>query len=348
MRKTQNGPYHLIPEWEEPEAVALIYPCNFSKYNICHDNITANQFNMKHIVDDFNVIVNKLLTLKKTGSDPELSIIVTGRTKVNVIDFDDPLDIKYHTIPGLSDIWIKDFAPVPARTFSQETVYIKPVYSPSYLTKTEARRQHKAGCELARIYGREIVHLPLVWDIGNLTHNGLGTGIVTKRIIRDNPELTVNEIRAMFSSVLGINNLVIINEEPGDYTGHVDGTVRFISHDTVAISQYPPYMGSECRYIESIKKAIIKQADIKIKFADVPNAILCDGKTDGMYSAFGNHINFLWIGKTIFIPVYNIPSDIEAYNVFSKYAKDCTLVPVPVSSLSHFGGVLNCMTWKVY
>jgi len=106
-------------------------------------------------------------------------------------------------------------------------------------------------------------------------------------------------------------------------------------------------MSDECRYIDLIKNTIQKQADINIKFVNVPNAILCDAKTDGMYSAFGNHINFLWAGNTIFIPVYNIPSDSEACSVISKYTK-CSIVPVPVSTLSHYGGVLNCMSWKVY
>jgi len=346
MNKEHTGPYKLIAEWEKPQSVALVYPGNIPKYNNNQGNKTESQFRMKNVIEDFNVIVNYLIPLKKTGNLPGIDIIVAERSKDFITAFDDPLDIQYHTT-GITDIWIKDFAPLPARTCSQEIVYIKPVYSPSYLTKKEARMQHRAGCELGRIFNRELIPLPLVWDIGNLTHNGLGTGIVTKRIITDNPELTVKEIRKIFSSVLGINNLIIMNEEPGDLTGHVDGTVRFISHDTLAIAQYQSYMSSECRYIDSIKKTIQKQADIRIKFVDVPNALLCDAKTDVMYSAFGNHINFLWVGSTILIPVYNIPSDSEACSVISKYTK-CSIVPVPVSTLSHYGGVLNCMTWRVY
>lgn len=347
MKKETAGPYKLIAEWEKPESIALVYPGKIPKYNNNPLNKTESQFGMKHVFGDFNVIVNHLIQLKKTDNVTGIDIIVAERAKVFISAFGDPLDIQYHTIPGISDIWIKDFAPIPARTFSNGTVYIKPVYSPSYLTKKEARIQHRAGCELSRIFNRELVPLPLVWDIGNFTHNGLGTGIVTKRIITDNPELTVKEIRKIFSSVLGINNLIIIREEPGDLTGHVDGTVRFISHDTVAVAQYQSYMHHECRYIDSLKNTIQKQADIRIKFVDVPNAILSDAKTDGMYSVFGNHINFLWAGNTIFIPVYNIPSDADACSIISKHT-DCSIVPVSVSTLSHYGGVLNCMTWKVY
>ncbi len=347
MTKKHRNSYKLIVEWEKPQSLVLVYPGNIPKYNINPDNKTESQFRMKHVIEDFNVIMNHLIPLKKTGNLPGIDIIVAERARVCISAFNDPLDIQYHTIPGITDIWIKDFAPIPARSCLQETVYIKPLYCPSYLTKKEARIQHRAGCELARIFNRELVPLPLVWDIGNFTHNGLSTGIITKRIITDNSELTVKEIRKIFSSVLSINNLIIINQEPGDLTGHVDGTVRFISHDTVVVAQHPSYMSAECRYIDSIKKTIQKQADIRINFVDVPNAILCDAKTDGMYSAFGNHINFLWAGNTIFIPVYNIPSDSEACSVISKYTK-CSIVPVPVSTLPHYGGVLNCMTWKVY
>ena len=76
MKKEHNGPYKLIAEWEKPQSVALVYPGKISKYNINPFNKTESQFGMKDVIEDFNVIVNHLIPLKKTDNLPGIDIIV--------------------------------------------------------------------------------------------------------------------------------------------------------------------------------------------------------------------------------------------------------------------------------
>jgi agmatine/peptidylarginine deiminase len=74
----------------------------------------------------------------------------------------------------------------------------------------------------------EVAGHEIVLDGGNFIHNGQRTAITTNRIIADNENLFVQQIRDVFWMRLNIENLLIIPVEPGDRTGHVDGIVRFI------------------------------------------------------------------------------------------------------------------------
>jgi agmatine/peptidylarginine deiminase len=357
MNKNSKCSFKLIAEWEKPKAVALVYPGSFDKYKkkIVKDEDEFNEedfFNdikIKSISDDYTSIINQLTPLKEGSMWSDVYVITDGidPAHIDTTSINNPEAIDYFSLPGISDIWIKDFAPIPARGPEVKTVYIKALYRPRYLPKREAIRLHKAGCKMAELFGREMIGFPLIWDIGNLTHDGNGTAIVTKRILKDNPELSTKEIRSMFRSVLGIDNLILINEEPGDITGHVDGTIRFLYPDTIVTAKYHSSLREGNDYIESIKITIQKQISHVIKFVDMPNGMLFDAETDGMESVFGNHVNFLKVSNTILVPVYNIPSDGTACMSLRNIGGN-RIIPIKLNTIPHFGGSLHCMTWKVY
>lgn len=50
----------------------------------------------------------------------------------------------------------------------------------------------------------------------------------------------MHKIGELLREKLNITRLIVIPEEPGDETGHVDGMVRFLSPETVAVGSYPP------------------------------------------------------------------------------------------------------------
>ena len=66
-------------------------------------------------------------------------------------------------------------------------------------------------------------------DIGKLTHNGVGTAIITNRFISDNEGCNViHELIPVLRAFLGLDNIIFIPTEPEDAKGHVDGMVRFM------------------------------------------------------------------------------------------------------------------------
>jgi len=189
----------------------------------------------------------------------------------------------------------------------------------------------------------------LLWDIGNLTHNGKGIAIATERLIDDNKDkYTENKIRVIIKNLLNINKLILLPEEPGDDTGHIDGMARFIDESTVVVGSYPKNWPKGKDFMDSIAEKLIKELGKEYRIIRIPNGLPPDEKNEGIASAVGNHINFLRIGNRILIPYYGIPEDEQARKVLQVALPNVEVIPIDIPSIKKLaskGGVLNCVTW---
>lgn len=259
--------------------------------------------------------------------------------------------LHFHDLPTVTDIWIRDWAPVPVKKNDGSCVLVKAKYRPRYFKRRElvyAERDDRAGRELASILGLPIAELPLVWDIGNLTHNGAGTAIVSRRILTDNRNLFENEIRRLFENMLGIDRLLLVVEEHGDPTGHVDGTFRFLDEHTLAIASYPPECAEENRWCNerALELGVALGEDVRI--VRIPNGPFDLSETESIPSAVNNYLNFLRIGGRMLMPQYGTRYDDAAVDAVRAACPGLEVIPVAgcgVSDVARLGGVLNCMSW---
>lgn len=257
--------------------------------------------------------------------------------------------LRVHELPDVADIWIRDWAPVPVRKSNGEVVLVKARYNPAYLRskyKMFAERDDRAGRDLADILNLPLVDFPLVWDIGNLTHNGMGVAIVSRRVLSDNGEYSEAEVKRIFHDTLGVRALVLIEEEPGDPTGHVDGTFRFIDERTLAVARYPQRYREENRWCDDRSEEIKTILGDDFRIIRIDNGPIDNSLSEGIPSAWGNHLNFLRIGKHVLVPCYGIDEDGTA--VSTLLTETSTVIPVNgegIKALSRKGGVLNCISW---
>ena len=87
----------------------------------------------------------------------------------------------------------------------------------------------------------------------------------------------------------------------------------------------------------------------KLNKKHVPNVVEMketpSDEADGdIINAKGNYINFLQLGKEIYLPSFGNNSDVEKYNtdLLSKYGKVRT---IPANELAQFGGLLHCISF---
>lgn len=338
---------NIIPEWKEPKGLVLVYPKDLrSSLTTCYKEL-----------------IKSVLASTKLS---ELTLIVRPTAKTEIENFCQSLStqtkIRFLETEQVQDIWVRDFCPI---YFSNQTVY-KALYNPSYFTKDQITKyadpDEQTGIALANFLNLQMEYFlkagkdNLILDGGNFIHNGQGTAIVTNRVIADNQNLSIDSIKNIFKTQLNISNLIFVPVEPDDETGHIDGMVRFANEQTVFVSSYPDQY-------ENTEKNISKQ-DYKIskQFLDnladslgkqfivirIENSI---PKADTKFpSAFGNYINYLRIGDTVFLPQYGISQDSKAKEIFKNNFPSLTVVPVrtDIEKLSKFGGVLNCISWTYY
>lgn len=330
--------YKLIPDWLIPKELFLVWPGGIPN----RDHLVPFYINlMQHVPD--TVGISLIISKKEIRTD--INKILAEKNITKTISF---IEVPFGSNGKEYDIWIRDWSPICAADDSGKNLYIKAKYNPAYLDYNEAEPCDNAGHVLAGLSNDEDIQFPLVWDLGNLTHNGNGTAIVTKRIISDNKGFSKKGIQDLFHQMLGVNRLIFIDEEPGDITGHVDGLIRFIDENKLVVSRYPAVCIEENKFIDNIKKQIQMESGNSFEFIDVPNGLFIDESDEGVPSSFGNHINYLHLGLSLMMPTFGIDSDETALSIFKRVLPYTKIIPVESSALSHEGGILNCISWLLY
>jgi agmatine deiminase len=115
-----------------------------------------------------------------------------------------------------------------------------------------------------------------------------------------------------------------------------DGMVKFIDDKTVFINRYPK---REASFGNAIKKIISSEG---FDFVELPYNLDSNTNPDG---AIGIYINYLQMKDVVFMPVFGLQEDDEAYNILSRYFPK--VITVPSNEIAAEGGVLNCVGWNV-
>jgi agmatine/peptidylarginine deiminase len=123
--------------------------------------------------------------------------------------------------------------------------------------------------------------------------------------------------------------------------------VRFLNDTTIAVADYPIDYKEGKKFMDNIYsylKKILPDYEIIRVLNETPKDL---DKINSFPNAFGNYINFMVIGETIFIPQYGITEkDKLAIKTYSEYFDKIILVDEDIDKLSALGGVLNCITWN--
>lgn len=247
--------------------------------------------------------------------------------------YKDDLPESVLVVAHIADIWIRDFAPVIPKHL------VKFSYRPSYLSQEDAQWVEQSFEEWFRTSGLSYGgRSSIVLDGGNFVDNGTDKVIITKRIFEDNRGHSYGEIRDEIKRKTGLSKVAFIPYEDGDITGHADGMVMWIEQDKLAITHY------EGQFMQEIIDSIVSIFG-STGIIELPNA--WDGRYyDDFPSACGIYANGITTAKTIYLPVYNIPTDATVIRIVEANTEK-KVVPVDASKVCLLGGSIRCLTWQV-
>lgn len=247
----------------------------------------------------------------------------------------------------INNVWCRDYMPV--KTASGKYVHFK--YQPSYMVgmvkyknKFPDRVKLQNELQLPNYLTSEII-----LDGGAIEIYGK-KGIVSDQVFRDNKSIPETEILKELKDILDLEQLIVVPHYPYDFTGHVDGMVRFIDENNVVVND----LNEELKCAENSKipyriKRIGKWvADFKsaleiagLKWVELPTSYSENGSDS---SGEGIYINFLLLEDLIIMPGYGKDEDAEAADLLkNRYGKK--VKTVNATELSKMGGMINCVTW---
>ncbi len=253
------------------------------------------------------------------------------------------VEIKNHC----KNVWCRDYMPI--KSASGKYIHFK--YLPSYMVgmvkykdNFPDREKLKTEFQLTNYTTSE-----LILDGGAIEIYGK-KGIVSDQVFRDNKSTSETEILKEIKEILDLDQLIVVPHYPYDFTGHVDGMVRFIDENNVVVND----LNEELKCAENSKipyriKRIGKWvANFKsaLKFAglnwvELPTSYSENGSDS---SGEGIYINFLLLEDLIIMPSYGNSIDDEAENRLQEiYNKP--VVKVNATELAKQGGMINCVTW---
>lgn len=244
--------------------------------------------------------------------------------------------VEYRLLKGTKDIWCRDYMPI--QTESGKLIQFR--YEPSYLKGNKEWEDSRSDVrEVCRLNGFEPVFSNINLDGGNVLLCS-GRAIVSDRIFTENPEYTDKEQLVKELSELLEAEVIIIPAQNGDMTGHADGMVRFIDHDTILGNN----RSEEYKYWTNGIEKVLK--DYNLKYIDVP---FFYGYMDSKHPdhAIGVYVNYLAVGNLIVLPVFEVAGnkDAEAIAAFKQIFPDKIIETINYNDVALEGGVLNCTTW---
>lgn len=244
--------------------------------------------------------------------------------------------VEYRLLKGTKDIWCRDYMPI--QTESGKLIQFR--YEPSYLKGNKEWEDSRSDVrEVCRLNGFEPVFSNINLDGGNVLLCS-GRAIVSDRIFTENPEYTDKEQLVKELSELLEAEVIFIPAQNGDMTGHADGMVRFIDHDTILGNN----RSEEYKYWTNGIEKVLK--DYNLKYIDVP---FFYGYKDSKHPdhAIGVYVNYLAVGNLIVLPVFEVAGnkDAEAIAAFKQIFPDKIIETINYNDVALEGGVLNCTTW---
>lgn len=241
--------------------------------------------------------------------------------------------IHYAYLSETKDIWCRDYMPIQI----EEDRFVFYNYTPDYL-KDFLRRQTntKDVCQLNRNQLKPVmqnaVTIDLVLDGGNVVKCG-DTVVMTEKVFVENKDKTRSEVERILMDAFQCDVLFLPWDHKEKY-GHSDGIVHYAGDEKVLLTNYDeisPY------YYSRFRKALEKHFEvIPLKY-----------KSKRQHARSWAYINFLQIGKLVFVPQLGLEEDGQALEQISKAIPDCKAEGIPALEAVRRGGALNCISWNI-
>ena len=196
-----------------------------------------------------------------------------------------------------------------ARDSSPEPVFIGTAQNPKLgLVETRHRNGDKIARQVGPFFSAPVTRSDYAYPGGNFLADRNGNCFAVQDIYP--PEA---EIKRLY----GCKTVTLFPRAHG--IGHVDETLKILS-DTEALTDVPQYA------------EVLQELGFRVSILPRPR-----GNSNGTYA------NSLLVNGTVFLPVYGVPEDQTAIEMYRSYG--LRVVPLRSNSLSEYGlGSIHCIT----
>jgi len=242
-------------------------------------------------------------------------------------------ELEYTLLPNTKDIWARDYMPVQI----SENTFIQFNYDPDYLRTKKGLKTISDVDGICNAMKLERIKSDLAMDGGNVVKTNDAV-LMCEKVFSENPRFERKVLEQKLRELFEVEKLWFLPQQPGDFTGHADGMVRFLDKNTLLINDYS---GESKAFQKGFDSAIESTGLDTIKIPYNPYGNKSNDQANGIY------INYLQMQNTLIIPVYGLPEDERIVCLFEQLFKGQKIETLACNEIAKEGGVLNCISWTV-
>lgn len=267
----------------------------------------------------------------------------------------DTVNVTFLNAP-INSVWSRDYGPWSAYTNDVDTlitidwVYNRPRPADDAIPSVISAHINTP------IYQTTVAPNRLVHTGGNFMTDGFGTGFSSELVVDENGpgggfglSLTPADIDSIMLKFMGINRYIKMTTLPYDDIHHIDMHTKLLDEETILMGQYPPGI-SDGPQIEANLLYVLNNFNsvfgtpykvVRIPMPDDNNLWPSNG---GDYFTYTNSSI---INKGIIVPVYGVPEDSIALQIYRDQMPGYTVNPINCTSMIGALGALHCITKEV-
>jgi agmatine deiminase len=180
---------------------------------------------------------------------------------------------------------------------------------------------------------------------GNLNHDGLGCVIYSERTYERN-RWSRHVVDRRILSAFQAHKAIVPQDPSLDGTGHVDMFMKIVDETTVLVAQYAPDQ-TDYQVLEDCAALL----EGSTNGAGEPWTVVRIPQPDVYYTMFvfpvvRTYTNALIANNIVLLPVYGIPSDQEAIDIYRAVMPGRVIYPVNAEEIIEYGGAWHCVTME--
>lgn len=284
-------------------------------------NTLYGKYNEITMVDEYTdtVFFSDLLPKKCPTLYQSLDTILTDNS------------IDHRLLTNTRDIWCRDYMPI--QTGEKRFVFYK--YNPDYLQTRYYQRtitDVKGIVSIDSLRLADAMDLDLVVDGGNVVRCG-NKIVMTEKVFFENKDKARKEVQRLLKEAFQ-SDIVFLPWDRHEFMGHSDGIVHYIGDNRVMMTNYADF---DVNMAHRFKKVLEKHFEV----------IPLSYNTKRKHQRSWAYINFLQVGRMVFVPQMGMPEDEQALLQISEAMPNCKVLGVPALEAVRRGGALNCISWNV-
>lgn len=196
---------------------------------------------------------------------------------------------------------------------------------------------------LAQNFNCPLISLPIFLTGGNVMVDGYKTAVATQQMLDENfPGINEEQFRQIAADSLGITNFIIVDNPEVHGIQHIDCYAKFLDEETILVKKVSP-LHPEFACCEALANHLDNETNA---YGDPYNIvrIFCANYSGSNAAAYTNS---LILNKKVLVPLFNIPEDAQALQVYEESMPGYEIIGFPWSSWYHYDA-LHCRTMGIF